>query len=250
LYVSVLCNSYPACADALSPAALEHLVLNGLMLTTSPKAVKFPRLVTLTIDNMWSTWLSKSFPSLRAICGTGTDGARNLPAGFPPGQLDMVQIDHFQNDHSFPHDFKQRYAGVPILLRLIGGFSSVASGHGPKPSDYEHLSFSFDMEGVRSVEELKNMLRLVQSHSLLKSLCLPISLSLSRSIPSDLSSTRDDLLTECSKKGIDVVWRINSLKPEDDVGLSRDFWRYAKGLKKKKQLEAAAAAAGSSGGSK
>jgi hypothetical protein len=226
--------------------AHEHLVLNGLRLTTSPKAV-FPHLVTLTLDNMWSTWLSKSFPSLRAICGTGTYGARYLPAGFPSEQLDMVQIDHFQNDYSFPHDFKQRYVGVPILLRLIGDISSVVPGRGPKLSDYEHLSFSFDTEGVRSVEELKKLLRLVQSHSLLKSLCLPITLAPNRRLPSDLSSTRDDLLTECSNKGIDVVWRVNSMGPEDDACLSRDFWQYAKGLKKKKQLEAQEA---SSGGSK
>jgi hypothetical protein len=247
LYVSVLCNSYPACTDTLSPAALEHLVLNGLRLTTSLKAV-FPHLVTLTIDNMWSTWPSKSFPSLRALCGTGLHGAKNLPTGFPSGQLDMVQIDHIQNDFSFPGDFKQRYVGVPVLVRVTPYFPYIPSGRGPKLSDCEYLDYSFDAEGAHAVQELTELLNLVQSHLLLKALCLPISLSLSRPLPSDLSSTRDDLLTECSRKGVDIIWRVNSLKPEDDVGLSRDFWEYAQGLKKKKQLEAAVT--GSSGGSK
>jgi hypothetical protein len=171
-----------------------------------------------------------------------------LPADFPSGQLDMVQIDHFQDDHFCRRNFKQRYAGVPVLVRLMADFPRRPLGRVAKPEEYEHLGFSDDLEGVRSVQALAELLHLVQSHTLLKSLCLPISLSLSQPLPSNLSSTRDALLKECSTKGIDVIWRLNSMKPEDDACLSRDFWDYAKGLKKKKQLESAAE--GSSGGSK
>jgi hypothetical protein len=240
-------STRPKHANSRTPAALEHLTLTKLELTTSPPFV-FSNLVTLTLNNARSFWSTSSFPSLRALCSTGTRGARYLPNRFPLGQLDLVQVDLDQNDGGFPQDFSQHYEGVPVLVRITTGFASLTAGRGPRLNDCEHLDYSFNVDGVRRVLDLAELLNLVRSHLLLKSLCLPFSLSPNRPPPSNLSLLRDDLLNECNNKGIDVVWRLNSMTPEDDACLSRDFWDYAKGLKKKKQLEAAVV--GSSGGSK
>jgi hypothetical protein len=67
-----------------------------------------------------------------------------------------------------------------------------------------------------------------------------------------LSSGQNDerllLLRVCEDKKVDIIWRYEAKTAADDVGVSKDFWEYAKELKKKKQLEAAAEV--NSGGSK
>jgi hypothetical protein len=245
--VRQMVSTRPKHAKRRTLAALEHLTLTNLELTTSPPFV-FSNLVTLTLNDARSFWSTSSFPSLRALCSIGTWGARYLPNRFPLGQLDLVQIDLNQNDGGFPQDFSQHYEGVPILVRITTDFASLLPGRGPQLSDCEHLDYSFNVDGVRRVQDLAKLLHLVRSHLLLKSICLPSAIAPHLPLFANLSSIRDDLLNECNNKGIDVVWRLNSMTPEDDACLSRDFWEYAKGLKKKKHLEAAAV--GSSGGSK
>lgn len=68
------------------------------------------------------------------------------------------------------------------------------------------------------------------------------------SLPSQLHSTRPppafaqpqiDLLGLCLRRRIRVLWRLDSKVPADDYGVDREFWEYAKGLKRQKEIEGA-----------
>ncbi|GAA5976289.1 hypothetical protein JCM11641_001106 [Rhodosporidiobolus odoratus] len=79
-------------------------------------------------------------------------------------------------------------------------------------------------------------------HEHLKSLSLPAILHPLSPIDPALVADRDTLLAICEGRGIHIIWRLNSKTPEDDIGLSTEFWEYAKELRRKKEGEATAGA--------
>jgi hypothetical protein len=81
----------------------------------------------------------------------------------------------------------------------------------------------------------------IDTSSGLASLSLPAKLLPSSTLPESLpplspavAAARDVLLRACDGSGVDVVWRRSCFEPEDDRGVSRDFWEYAKELKRKR----------------
>ncbi|GAA5906452.1 hypothetical protein JCM6882_004439 [Rhodosporidiobolus microsporus] len=69
----------------------------------------------------------------------------------------------------------------------------------------------------------------------LASLSLPYSLHPSAALADTTRSTRDRLLECCASRNIQVIWRLDAHEPADDLGVSREFWSYAKELKAKKR---------------
>jgi hypothetical protein len=69
----------------------------------------------------------------------------------------------------------------------------------------------------------------------LKSLSLPIQIhrDTSPATFADLAPPRDKLLEVCEANGVRVIWR-TSVEKGDDVGVSKEFWQYAKELKRKR----------------
>jgi hypothetical protein len=226
---------------------------------TSCSSIVFKDLVSLTLYNSTSTRNTKntlfpaaSFPSLRAVYAQGSTDRRTgrrtfvEPTGLRQGQLDFMQV-HVSDKGIFPPGLHNR--GAPILFSLP--LSSSHTLNSPALGRFEHFLFLLDPFANDYSTQLSLLdLRLsVQSHTSIKSICLPSTFSPSSPASSGIASGRDSVLLACASRKIDVVWRLHAKKSADDVGVSRDFWEYAKALKKKKkQLEVAAV--GSSGGSK
>jgi hypothetical protein len=225
---------------------------------TSCSSIVFKDLVSLTLYNVTSTRNTKnalfpaaSFPSLRAVYVQGsTDwwtGRRTFvePTGLRQGQLDFMQV-HVSDKGIFPPDLHNR--GAPILLSLP--LSSSHTLNSPALGQFEHFLFLLDpfANDYSTRLSLLDLRLFVQSQTSIESISLPSTFSPSSPASSGVASHRDAVLLACASRKIDVVWRLHSKKSADDVGISRDFWEYAKGLKKKKQLEAVAV--GSSGGGK
>ncbi|GAA5859753.1 hypothetical protein JCM8547_007012 [Rhodosporidiobolus lusitaniae] len=96
-------------------------------------------------------------------------------------------------------------------------------------------------------EALQKLVKAVAHDAHMRSLSLPSQLhpSFSSSLEPDQHSTRDDLLSTFTSRKVNVIWRLDSKKPVDDEGVSRDFWTYAKELKRRKVIEAEGRAGGS-----
>lgn len=91
------------------------------------------------------------------------------------------------------------------------------------------------------------MLDFVKKSETIKSLSLPLTLSPSSTLLRLATSARDEIIQLCHKRGIDLIWRPYSVSREDDIAVSRDFWAYAKGLKRRsKELETEEASIGGS----
>ncbi|GAA5866654.1 hypothetical protein JCM8547_002711 [Rhodosporidiobolus lusitaniae] len=63
-------------------------------------------------------------------------------------------------------------------------------------------------------------------------------------LKSGLVTIRDDPLGTCASRKINIIWRMNSKEPVHDIGVSKEFWAYAKELKRKKAIEAEGGAGG------
>jgi hypothetical protein len=115
-------------------------------------------------------------------------------------------------------------------------------------SRFEHLHMCItNLELARPVVFLGQLRLLVEASQSIKTLVLAHQLSPTVALAATVGQARDALLRTCAAKGVTVLWRLNSKAREDDFGISKEFWDYAKELKRKKQLEAAEE--GSSGGS-
>ncbi|GAA5871352.1 hypothetical protein JCM8547_002643 [Rhodosporidiobolus lusitaniae] len=133
--------------------------------------------------------------------GAGTTALEFIePRGLKKGQLDMLQV-HVEQRDIFPGDLLQR--GTPVLLTIE-----------LQDTMAEHRS---------------------STSNPLPSLAIPVRLFLTRSRA--CPSSRQSLST-CASRKINIIWRLNSKKPVDDEAVSRNFWRYAKELKRKTATEA------------
>jgi hypothetical protein len=119
---------------------------------------------------------------------------------------------------------------------------------------YEHFLLIAPHESTASSTELPVVLFLkvlvgsLRLHEHIRSLSLPSFLSPSSPLSPALAGVRGDLLSVCRARNIDIVWRYNSKRAEDDIAVSKDFWEYAKELKRKKErVEAEGASLGASG---
>ncbi|GAA5866716.1 hypothetical protein JCM8547_002734 [Rhodosporidiobolus lusitaniae] len=233
---------------------VQHLHLHNVV-APSFSSVVFRNLVSLAVHGLprpvGSTAAllpSWSLPSLKALYTTcehynGSTGRTELvePIGLGD-QLDMLQV-FVLSYRTFPSDLPDRDTTVLVVVAdyciEYGSFSAV--------SRFQHFqlnAWNEAKEAGRSnrrrtpKQTLQQLLQTVASHAYMRSLSLPSRLHTSSPLESELAATRDDLLTTCVSRGIDIIWRLESKEPDDDKGVSRDFWRYAKGLKKKKALEA------------
>lgn len=85
---------------------------------------------------------------------------------------------------------------------------------------------------------LRDLCDVVKRSQALKSLWLPWDFSDLNPKISDVLHARDALLEACRAKGVEVRWRLASRETEDDRGVSREFWEYARELKRRKRVEA------------
>ncbi|GAA5880835.1 hypothetical protein JCM8547_003754 [Rhodosporidiobolus lusitaniae] len=227
---------------------LQHLFLVALPKDSFPSLI-FPNLVTLTLHRMGAagtggvTGLSpSSLPSLRALyLSSSWQNAEAQWARWAPDlillsdQLDMIQIHSVEAKH-FPQELLAQ--GVPVLISvdLTSGFHFLRSAD---LAPFEH----FQLDAWRSL--MTNHLTLVKAledsvsrHANIKSLSLPRRIHPSSDLVPALASARDGLLSTCSSRNIRVIWRMNSFAREDDYGVNKEFWEFAKEVRKERACQA------------
>jgi hypothetical protein len=210
-------------------AAITHLSLLRTFINSAPAFV-FPNLVTLTLYAVMCLPFSReAFPSLRAVRLIG-----QWRSELPFRQLDALEVD-YEDQEEFPAHLLQHSA--PVLVHLKPPILSDSSAAGPAFSDYEHFHVSFDVEDDGATEKLKDLEHLVEGHAALKYLCLPSTLSPSRILTPTLEVARTALLDSCVAQDVTVLWCRRSSDENADLGISKEFWDYAKEIKRKKQLE-------------
>jgi hypothetical protein len=215
----------------------------------------FIHLVALTlhggaVERSW--FASTTFPSLRILYSTvvhldPTSHRASLVQPATPSQdrLDVFQVRLGRSPGVFetlklrPH---------PVLL----SFDFLDGAH-----LYEHPFISHEhflliapasSPKLPVVLFLKVLVGSLRLHEHIRSLSLPSFLSPSSPLSPALAAVRGDLLSVCRARNIDIVWRFKSKRAEDDVAVSKDFWEYAKELKRKKErVEAEGASLGASG---
>ncbi|GAA5859774.1 hypothetical protein JCM8547_007021 [Rhodosporidiobolus lusitaniae] len=210
---------------------IEHLSLSNST-TSSFSSVVFHNLVSLTIHNVGrighrSAYLfpCAAFPSLEAVYTTSSNlsfihGREFIePRGLKKGQLDMLQV-HIEQNEFFPSDLLQR--GTPVLLTLDLRFAIALGGGTPL---IEHVEASVTLKSLSLPSQFHPSSHLLQT---------------------ELVPFRDKIFATCASRKIDIIWRLDSKEPVDDEAVSRDFWRYAKELKRKKTGEAEGGGGGSS----
>ncbi|GAA5871366.1 hypothetical protein JCM8547_002647 [Rhodosporidiobolus lusitaniae] len=207
---------------------VEHLFLNS-MTTTSFSSVVFRNLVSLTIHNLE--------PFRHSEAQIDSKISLVEPASLA-NQLDMMQVV-IGRIEGFPADLLKR--DVPVLLTFSLAWADELSTC--RRFQHFHLMAWEDSDyfsSCKPTELLQKLVEIIASHTQIKSLSLPYQLhsSSSSSLHPDQHSTRDDLLSTCASRGLDIIWRLGSKKPVDDEAVSRDFWRYAKELKRKKAMQA------------
>ncbi|GAA5859808.1 hypothetical protein JCM8547_007037 [Rhodosporidiobolus lusitaniae] len=220
-------------------------------------SIVFRNLVSLTIHEFRSNDLSDtpllptaSFPSLKAVDTTSwkwtgrTGGLKLLEPEGLESQLDMLQV-HVGLVDADGGDLWQR--GVPVLLTF-----SQLSAH--KMSELRFNKFRHFQLDACQAHEMAHYSARLQSFTLtlttlsnIQSLSLPSHLHPSSDsfLGNALIELRDRILSTCASRKVDIIWRLNSKERVDDEGVSRDFWRYAKELKRKKAIEVEGGAAGS-----
>ncbi|GAA5859697.1 hypothetical protein JCM8547_006988 [Rhodosporidiobolus lusitaniae] len=208
--------------------------------------------------------LSASFPRLSAYQGSASSG-NILPEPQSPfttcdhynpttarrelvelvglgSQLDMLQVA-LQMYRNFPSDLPD--SDVPVLLAFSldwTGFLSIAH-----VSRFQHFQldawedsrYKVPARSQRLEKDLRQLVDAVANLEQIKSLSLPFQFHPSSSsfLRPDQHTIRDNLLSTCTSRKVDVIWRMNSEKPVDDETVSKDFWRYAKELKRQKAVD-------------
>lgn len=218
----------------------------------------FASLTSLTLHHVhiWAIDVdfASSFPSLRALYTRGRfqqrEGRVSLlecPSLHP--QLDMLQV-HVDEHELFATDLLQQTT-LPVLLTIyfddMNRLHKLAARLNPEhlqlivpPADCEPDEDEPDEE--LSIDPLLATLQLaLKKLSRLSYLSLPALFH--PSISSDLAQV-EPLLSLCESRSIRIVWRLDSFTDEDDLGVSHEFWAYAKRLKAKKVAEAVASSEG------
>ncbi|GAA5855821.1 hypothetical protein JCM8547_000373 [Rhodosporidiobolus lusitaniae] len=149
----------------------------------------------------------------------------------------MLQI-HDKDQHAFPVDITR--LSVPTVFTInISSSSPTALNGGPRTFDFEHVQIN-SFVASRSMlpwarpewDMRERVLPLVKSTERLKCVSLPSQLLPTAAIPSNLAKVRDEVLSTCKERGIQVIWRLDSKEPEDDLAPSKEFWEYTKELKR------------------
>ncbi|GAA5859794.1 hypothetical protein JCM8547_007031 [Rhodosporidiobolus lusitaniae] len=213
---------------------LEHLFLDDMQIASFASVV-FRNLATFTFHNVWPFRNSEgvllpaaSFPNLKDLFSTSQDynsSTRKTSMVEPVGlgnQLDMMRVVLWRLGCG-PSDLLDR--DVPVLLT----FGRTWPGELSSESHFEH--FQLDAWRDSDLEQLSS------AH--------PKPREALRKPAPDQHTLRDNLLSTCAARKIDIIWRLNSKDYVDDLGVSKEFWRCAKVLKRKKALEAEGGGGGS-----
>jgi hypothetical protein len=161
------------------------------------------------------------------------------PKDLPTGQLDFQQV-HIDDEQVFPSDLFARSTPVLVSFRMAqaGWLSSLSL------TRYEHLHLAVDdFKSLHAYIDLERLSIHIKSSTIIKSLSLPARLQNPSNLDAPLLAARQSLLEACAAKKVDIVWCPFANTLEDDRGVSRDFWEYAKELKRKKRNEGERASA-------
>lgn len=245
--------------DSALGTGLHSLILSDVTVAGCPSVV-FPNLISLTLRRVKASLSSNgpylpssSLPNLKDLHLASTEWVayrttygrdqailRDYSDIFP--QLEVLQMPLYLRD-LFPHNLPQLSVPVTITVEL-GEVSSLA--HMPSFVKHLHLEPLFPLndpatqpavldDGVRYLGELTCCLE--ERFSPLETLSLPSQLHDPNRLPPTFVQPRNALLGLSHRRGILILWRLNPKLPADDGGVDREFWEYAKQLRRQKQLE-------------
>ncbi|GAA5859721.1 hypothetical protein JCM8547_006999 [Rhodosporidiobolus lusitaniae] len=219
---------------------VEHLVHRFMNVPSFP-SILFRDLVPLTMHDLYfpmnNTAVhlpSSCFPSLEALYTTceqynNLTGQMSLvePAALG-NQLDLLQVS-LKTHQVFPSDLPDR--DVPVLLAFSLEWinfllmADVSWFRHFQLNAWAQSRYDDPWQFHAHKLALQQLREAVAAHAHLKSLSFPCLLhpSSSSSLESDQHSIRDDLLTTCASRNVDIIWRLNSKKPVDDEAVSKDF---------------------------
>ncbi|GAA5859750.1 hypothetical protein JCM8547_007011 [Rhodosporidiobolus lusitaniae] len=232
---------------------LEHLTLAFTALASFSPLV-FPNLVSLTIYNVHSglyTVLPKSptssLPSLKALylCPYWTHGEFHCREWAVDlirlgDQLDMLQL-HWIQSPCIPAAMMRLEVPIGFVLDFDGGDRLVSMSL----VSLKHFLLNAWIEEDDEEGHLTRLTDAIAQHEHIQSLSLPSLRHPSSSLHTSLIPVRNRLLATCASKKVDLIWRMHATEPMDDFSVSRDFWSYAKDLKRREALEAEGRAGGS-----
>ncbi|GAA5859726.1 hypothetical protein JCM8547_007001 [Rhodosporidiobolus lusitaniae] len=239
----------PGTACRNSPSfGLEHLFLRETYIA-GISSIVFRNLVSLTVHELRTLGRTAtpllsaaSFPNLKALYSTSwewigqTGGPKLLEPDGLDSQLDMLQVD-VDVVRRVGGDLWQR--NLPVLL--IFSLHNAEEIADPRYNKFRHIQLNaWTYEVSYDVSCQSTFSRALTTLPDIQSLSLPAQLhpSFSSSAHPRQHPSRNDLLATCAARKIHVIWRMNSKKPVDDEAIgSKDFWRYAKELKRKKAEE-------------
>jgi hypothetical protein len=116
----------------------------------------------------------------------------------------------------------------------------------PEPQ-IQHLQYPATSHSRKDADNVFDLSFYVEDSPYLRSLCLPSALSRSHPDRPGLDRGRDQLLEACRVRNVDIIWRPYANKPEDDFGISKEFWGYAKEVKRKNREQTEAEGGRASG---
>lgn len=135
-----------------------------------------------------------------------------------------------------PSDLGKRGAAVVLSVgaRDVEWMTTIA-----ELASFDHLLIQdIVLSNSMTSTYLSSLVALLETRENTLSLSLPITLSRSSPLSPSIAAVRDRLLLTCAFRNIDIVWHPYYRAWEDGLGVSNEFWAYAKDLKRKKQLEA------------
>ncbi|GAA5861522.1 hypothetical protein JCM8547_008059 [Rhodosporidiobolus lusitaniae] len=221
---------------------VENLVLNKTELELG--SVVLDRLVSLSLHCSPSLELNiATFPRLKALhvgqwdnCGVSAlHDLFNFPRLFP--QLDMIQVS--QGLIALPIARILVSTETPILLTVH--FDLVSDLTRPNLAFGKHFQLNAWVAKDTDGHHITVLTRALSRRSPITSLSLPAQLHPSLPPPSsrqpDFGPARDDLLEYCRTHDIAVQWRLDARTQYDDYAVNKNFWEFAKELKRKKAVE-------------
>ncbi|GAA5859798.1 hypothetical protein JCM8547_007033 [Rhodosporidiobolus lusitaniae] len=230
---------------------VEHLILYHVDTARFPCLI-FPNLVSLTLVELKSSEFAHAsiltharFPSLRALYISTEDPSaiyRRMPA--PPGLTDQLDVLHISLGHYLLNWVKQalKYT-CPVLVSIWNNEY--------RPTDttifsfFRHFDFAAWQPHPKGEQHLSQLLDALVEEPHIETLCLPLQLNPSSDLSTPYATSRDRLLSLCASRHIQILWKLDSTKPEDDERMNKEFGAYAKELKRKK-AESEGAAGGTS----
>lgn len=82
---------------------------------------------------------------------------------------------------------------------------------------------------------VKFVTRFVREAVLIESVSPPIALHPSQHLLPIVRTARNALLAACEARGVEILWRLYAPMEREDIAFSRDYWEYAKELKRKRE---------------